>query len=220
MPSSTLTSISRVIRCSSARKPPSRSSSTKRCTRKRCCICGIGCRSSRSNGRQGTRRRLTVRCQAPNGSTSRPVEPRSAATAAISCSAGTTSSQAWTADVAAFSLERHDVTNAAFLEFIEAGGYRDPQWWRPEDWAWVQAEHIRHPLFWERHDTVMVLARHVRSDAAALGVARLREPCRGLGVRQVARRPPADGSRVPASRLRHAVGRHSNVSVGRGHPDS
>jgi ergothioneine biosynthesis protein EgtB len=59
---------------------------------------------------------------------------------------------ALTADVAAFSLERHDVTNAAFLEFIEAGGYRDPQWWRPEDWAWVRAEHMRHPLFWERRD--------------------------------------------------------------------
>ena len=59
---------------------------------------------------------------------------------------------ALTVDVAAFSLERHDVTNAAFLDFIEAGGYGDPQWWRPEDWAWVQAEHMRHPLFWERHD--------------------------------------------------------------------
>ena len=45
------------------------------------------------------------------------------------------------------------MTNAAFLEFVEAGGYGDPQWWRPEDWAWVQAEDIRHPLFWERHDT-------------------------------------------------------------------
>ena len=60
---------------------------------------------------------------------------------------------ALTADVPGFSLERHDVTNAAFLEFIEAGGYRDAQWWRPEDWAWVQAGRIRHPLFWERHDT-------------------------------------------------------------------
>jgi ergothioneine biosynthesis protein EgtB len=59
---------------------------------------------------------------------------------------------ALTADIAAFSIERHDVTNAAFLEFIEADGYRDPQWWRPEDWAWVQADHIRHPLFWDRHD--------------------------------------------------------------------
>jgi iron(II)-dependent oxidoreductase len=57
-----------------------------------------------------------------------------------------------TADVAAFSIERQNVTNAAFLEFVAAGGYREEQWWRAEDWAWVQAEGIRHPLFWERQD--------------------------------------------------------------------
>jgi ergothioneine biosynthesis protein EgtB len=59
---------------------------------------------------------------------------------------------AHTADVGAFSIERHNVTNASFLEFVEAGGYTDSQWWRPEDWAWLQSEGIRHPLFWERHD--------------------------------------------------------------------
>src|SRR5262249_40262439 len=42
------------------------------------------------------------------------------------------------------------VTNDRFLEFVEAGGYRDPQWWRADDWNWVQREHISHPLFWER----------------------------------------------------------------------
>ena len=54
--------------------------------------------------------------------------------------------------VGAFAIERHDVTNAAFLEFVDAGGYRDPGWWRAEDWAWVQQERVAHPLFWERHD--------------------------------------------------------------------
>ena len=53
-------------------------------------------------------------------------------------------------DVAAFSIDRHNVTNAAFLDFIEAGGYDDEQWWRAEDWGWRQSEGIRHPLFWER----------------------------------------------------------------------
>jgi iron(II)-dependent oxidoreductase len=57
-----------------------------------------------------------------------------------------------TADVGAFSIERHDVTNAAFLEFVNAGGYASPQWWRPEDWAWLQVEGIRHPLFWEQRE--------------------------------------------------------------------
>jgi ergothioneine biosynthesis protein EgtB len=54
------------------------------------------------------------------------------------------------AHVNAFAIDRHDVTNAAFLEFVDAGGYRQEQWWRPEDWAWVQAERLVQPLFWER----------------------------------------------------------------------
>lgn len=52
-------------------------------------------------------------------------------------------------DVPAFAIERHDVTNAAFAEFVEAGGYAEPRWWRPEDWAWVQSQGLRHPPFWE-----------------------------------------------------------------------
>ena len=53
--------------------------------------------------------------------------------------------------VEGFSIERHNVTNAAFLEFVEAGGYTGQRWWRPEDFAWIQREGLRHPLFWERH---------------------------------------------------------------------
>ena len=55
------------------------------------------------------------------------------------------------ANVPAFAIERHDVTNERYLEFVDAGGYRDSQWWRPEDWAWVQREAVSHPLFWEPH---------------------------------------------------------------------
>jgi iron(II)-dependent oxidoreductase len=56
------------------------------------------------------------------------------------------------ADVTAFAIERHDVTNAAYLEFVEAGGYDESRWWRPDDWEWVHNQDVRHPLFWERHD--------------------------------------------------------------------
>jgi iron(II)-dependent oxidoreductase len=54
--------------------------------------------------------------------------------------------------VEGLSLERHNVTNAAFLEFVEAGGYTDERWWRPGDFAWIQDERRQHPLFWERPD--------------------------------------------------------------------
>ena len=55
-------------------------------------------------------------------------------------------------DVPAFSIQRHNVTNAAFAEFVDAGGYSDARWWRPEDYAWVQAEGITHPQFWIQVD--------------------------------------------------------------------
>ncbi len=57
-----------------------------------------------------------------------------------------------TVAVEEFAIDAHNVTNAAFLEFVEAGGYRDQQWWREEDFAWLVEHRIEHPLFWERHD--------------------------------------------------------------------
>ncbi len=53
-------------------------------------------------------------------------------------------------DVAPFAIERHVTTNAAYLAFVEAGGYREARWWRPADWAWIQREHVEHPSFWLR----------------------------------------------------------------------
>ena len=58
------------------------------------------------------------------------------------------------AAVEPFAIERHDVTNERFLEFVESGGYRQERWWTPEDWQWVQTERVSHPLFWEREDGV------------------------------------------------------------------
>src|SRR5262249_10450039 len=55
-------------------------------------------------------------------------------------------------DVPGFAINRHDVANAEFMEFIDAGGYRDSRWWTEEDWAWIQAERGTHPLFWELKD--------------------------------------------------------------------
>ena len=59
---------------------------------------------------------------------------------------------AFTADVPGFAIERHDVTNARFLEFVQDGGYGDERWWAADDWQWVQQEALTHPLFWERED--------------------------------------------------------------------
>jgi ergothioneine biosynthesis protein EgtB len=52
--------------------------------------------------------------------------------------------------VPSFRLQQHSVTNAQFMVFVDAGGYRDPRWWRDADFAWVRDERITHPLFWEK----------------------------------------------------------------------
>ena len=54
------------------------------------------------------------------------------------------------ADVPAFAIDRHNVTNGAFLEFVDAGGYADRRWWTAADWAWRGAAGVRHPAFWVR----------------------------------------------------------------------
>jgi len=42
------------------------------------------------------------------------------------------------------------VTNAEYLAFIEAGGYRDPGLWLAEGWDWIRAQGIEAPLYWRR----------------------------------------------------------------------
>ena len=55
-----------------------------------------------------------------------------------------------TVDVPAFKIDVHDVTNEQFMEFVDAGGYRQSEWWTPEAYAWGRDEGIEHPRFWTR----------------------------------------------------------------------
>jgi len=44
------------------------------------------------------------------------------------------------------------VTNAEYLEFIEAGGYNEVLLWHSEGWAWVNENHITAPQYWQEQD--------------------------------------------------------------------
>ena len=50
--------------------------------------------------------------------------------------------------VAPFSIASRLVTNDAYLAFVRDGGYRRPELWLSEGWAWVQAHAARAPLYW------------------------------------------------------------------------
>lgn len=53
-------------------------------------------------------------------------------------------------DLPGFYIDKVPVTNAAFLEFVEDGGYRRKELWEPEGWAWIREEEITHPMSWHR----------------------------------------------------------------------
>jgi iron(II)-dependent oxidoreductase len=70
-----------------------------------------------------------------------------------------TSTEAWALDnerpahqveVAAFHIDRAPVTNGAFAEFIDDGGYDDPRWWSAAGWDHRQRAGLVAPLHWSR----------------------------------------------------------------------
>jgi ergothioneine biosynthesis protein EgtB len=54
--------------------------------------------------------------------------------------------------VAPFQLASRLVTNGEYLEFVEAGGYRDPGLWLSEGWDRVCSGEIAQPLYWRERD--------------------------------------------------------------------
>ena len=162
-------------------------SSTRRCTRRRCSTCGIGCRIAQA---EASSRRSGYRAQArpPSAAASRDssaVRARRATSARrrialrveiASPSAGTTSSTRTAVDVPAFDIDAHNVTNAEFLEFVDAGGYHAPRALVDEDWEWLQQEQVDASGLLDRAPTgqrrpMAGMARDVRGDSAPAGLA-------------------------------------------------
>ncbi|TMK61880.1 MAG: ergothioneine biosynthesis protein EgtB [Actinobacteria bacterium] len=50
--------------------------------------------------------------------------------------------------LAEFEIDALPVTNGDFLEFVEAGGYRHPELWSEDGWAWVREDGVSGPLYW------------------------------------------------------------------------
>lgn len=51
-----------------------------------------------------------------------------------------------------FTISSALVTNAEYLEFIEAGGYTDFRFWHAEGWDWVRTNHVLSPMYWHLID--------------------------------------------------------------------
>tara|TARA_R110001583_G_scaffold60684_6_gene180049 strand:+ start:852 stop:2270 length:1419 start_codon:yes stop_codon:yes gene_type:complete len=59
-----------------------------------------------------------------------------------------------------FRIAHRLITNQEYCDFIDAGGYQDPQYWLADGWAWVQQNKVTGPLYWqlesEANDSVNV----------------------------------------------------------------
>jgi ergothioneine biosynthesis protein EgtB len=51
-----------------------------------------------------------------------------------------------------YALSSRLVSNAEYLQFIEAGGYAEPSFWLSEGWDWVMANQLDKPMYWQRTD--------------------------------------------------------------------
>ena len=51
-----------------------------------------------------------------------------------------------------FQLGNRLVTNGEYLEFMQAGGYREPRFWLADGWDWLQREGIVTPLYWQKNE--------------------------------------------------------------------
>ena len=51
-------------------------------------------------------------------------------------------------DVPAFEIDVYPVTNADFLDFVDAGGYREASFWSEGDFDWIRREGRAHPHAW------------------------------------------------------------------------
>ncbi len=47
-----------------------------------------------------------------------------------------------------FAISNRLVTNREFLEFMDAGAYKDFNFWHSDGWAWVNENHVCAPLYW------------------------------------------------------------------------
>ena len=63
--------------------------------------------------------------------------------------------------LAPFRIARAAVTNAEFVAFIDAGGYRTREFWSEAGWAWREKHNAERPVYWQpRRDGVWTVRRY------------------------------------------------------------
>ncbi|MDL4771830.1 MULTISPECIES: ergothioneine biosynthesis protein EgtB [Thermomonosporaceae] len=72
-------------------------------------------------------------------------------------------------DLPAYFIDAEPVTNAAYLAFMEAGGYDERRWWDPKGWEWRTSGGKRAPGFWFREGGQWLRRRFGRTEPVPSG---------------------------------------------------
>ncbi|GAA0330115.1 ergothioneine biosynthesis protein EgtB [Actinoallomurus spadix] len=75
---------------------------------------------------------------------------------------------AHTVDLPAFFIDVTPVSNAAYLAFMDDGGYDDPRWWSAGGWEWRTRTGKRSPAFWRRENGQWLRRRFGRIEPVPL----------------------------------------------------
>jgi len=102
---------------------------------------------------------------------------------------GTNESPSVEVFVPGFRIDATPVTNGEFLAFLDDGGYGRCELWAPDDWGWSLDEERSHPPAWTNQDGRWLYRGlfDLLPAGAGEGLAGLREPGRGAGLRAMAR---------------------------------
>ncbi len=52
--------------------------------------------------------------------------------------------------LAPYNISKYAVCNEQYLEFVEAGGYRNQAYWTAEGWRWCQERKLSQPVYWKK----------------------------------------------------------------------
>jgi iron(II)-dependent oxidoreductase len=144
-------------------------------------------------------------------------------------------------DLAPFAIARTAVTNADFAAFVDDGGYRRPELWTPDGWAWRQRSVAAHPVYWRPaspgrweqrvydawrappDDHPVVHVSWYEADAYCRWAGR-RLPTEAEWEAAAAAEPTPDGERLSDAKRRYPWGdasptdRHANLDAAYGNP--